>query len=44
LALRDGGRGVDAAAWQEIDLDVAAAQKNLPWWRDHRPDLYKHLV
>jgi predicted amidohydrolase len=30
---------------QELDLDdVAAAQKSLPWWRDRRPDLYKHLV
>ena len=30
---------------QEIDLDeVAAAQRSLPWWRDRRPDLYKHLV
>jgi predicted amidohydrolase len=30
---------------QELDLDhVAMAQKSLPWWRDRRPDLYKHLV
>jgi predicted amidohydrolase len=30
---------------QEIDLDeVASAQRSLPWWRDRRPDLYKHLV
>jgi predicted amidohydrolase len=30
---------------QQLDLDeVAAAQKSLPWWRDRRPDLYKHLV
>ena len=30
---------------QVLDLDeVAAAQKSLPWWRDRRPDLYKHLV
>src|SRR5262249_58402422 len=30
---------------QELDLDdVATAQKSLPWWRDRRPDLYKHLV
>ena len=30
---------------QEIDLDaVVAAQRSLPWWRDRRPDLYKHLV
>lgn len=30
---------------QELDLDaVAAAQRSLPWWRDRRPDLYKHLV
>jgi hypothetical protein len=24
--------------------EVAIAQKSLPWWRDRRPDLYKHLV
>jgi predicted amidohydrolase len=30
---------------EELDLDaVATAQKSLPWWRDRRPDLYKHLV
>ena len=30
---------------QELDLaEVAVAQKSLPWWRDRRPDLYKHLV
>ena len=30
---------------EELDLDeVAIAQKSLPWWRDRRPDLYKHLV
>jgi predicted amidohydrolase len=30
---------------QELDLDaVATAQRSLPWWRDRRPDLYKHLV
>jgi predicted amidohydrolase len=30
---------------QVLDLDdVAAAQKSLPWWRDRRPHLYKHLV
>jgi predicted amidohydrolase len=30
---------------QELALDeVTAAQKSLPWWRDRRPDLYKHLV
>jgi len=30
---------------EELDLDeVATAQKSLPWWRDRRPDLYRHLV
>ena len=30
---------------QELDLDqVTDAQRSLPWWRDRRPDLYKHLV
>ena len=30
---------------QELDLDeVTTAQRSLPWWRDRRPDLYKHLV
>jgi predicted amidohydrolase len=30
---------------QELNLDeVVTAQRSLPWWRDRRPDLYKHLV
>ena len=30
---------------QELDLEeVASARRSLPWWRDRRPDLYKHLA